>query len=143
MAATNAVRVVLLIYPKSTVSSRKDANLLRSAPSLEADREAAMYARMALEILGDGPLAYVLDTQVRERRRVELEPRVVGREHQAPGRAQQLQRPANHADLIALHVQHAGHAFGIGESRRVQENQIEARTLGVLLFKPLQTVRAI
>src|SRR5258707_11138518 len=111
--------------------------------SFELHAEAAMDPRVALEVLRDGLGTDILDAQVRERLRIELETGVIGREHQAAGRAQQLQRPANYDHMIALHVQHSLHAFGIGESRRIHEDQIEARPFGLLFLQPLQTVCAV
>src|SRR5258708_7297949 len=120
------------------------APLIESAhSSLELHAEASVDPRVALEVLRDGLGADILDAQIRERLRVELEAGVIGREHEAAGRAQQLQGPANHAHMIALHVQHSLHAFGIGESRRIHEDQIEARAFGLLFLQPPQTVRAV
>src|ERR1700722_1346295 len=130
-------------FGKSTASSRQVANDLNGATSLESNRVTAMNPCVAFEILRDGAVADVLDVQVGQRRRIELEAGVVGREYEAPGRAQQLQRAANHPGVIALDVQHTVHPLGIGEGRRIHEDQIEARTPGFLFLKPLQTVRAI
>src|SRR5713226_7128790 len=127
-----------------TARYRSAGPLFESAnSSFELHAEATMDPRMALEVLRDGSGADILDAQVRERFRVELETGVIGREHQAAGRAQQLQRPANHAHMIALHVEHSLHAFGVGESRRIHEDQIEPRPFGLFLLQPLQTVRAV
>ena len=43
--------------------------------------------------------------------------------------------------MVALHVQHAFHALGIGKRRRVQESQIIFRPLLRMLLQPMQTIR--
>ena len=51
----------------------------------------ALFTRVPLEVLGNGLCTDVLDAQTAERGRIEFEAGVVGREHQAACRAQQLQ----------------------------------------------------
>src|SRR5450631_277624 len=89
--------------------------------------ETAVYLGMALEVPGDGTRRDVLDRKIAQGFGVELEARVVGRENQTSAATQELQRPANHADVITLHVQHPFHAFGVGEGRRVDEDEVETR----------------
>ena len=45
--------------------------------------------------------------------------------------------------MIALHIQHTLHALGIGEGRRVQENQIKSRAFGARLFQPVEAIGAL
>src|SRR5579863_6679407 len=77
MAPINAVRVMLI-----PIVGKEYRKLGLPCQSFAADHEAAVNPRMALEVLGDGPGADVLHAQIGESLRVELEPRVVGREHQ-------------------------------------------------------------
>ncbi len=104
---------------------------------------AVVNARIAFEILRDRLPADVFDDELRECGGIELETSEIGREDQAPALAQQAHRAADHADVIALNVQHALHALGIREGRRIEKHQIEARTLRRLLLEPLQAIGAI
>src|ERR1022692_1278534 len=85
-----------------------------SAPpgvSARLDQIAVMNAGVALEILRYRFPSHVLDMQLRQRGEIQLETREIRREQQAPALAQQAQRAADHADVIALHVENAVHAF--------------------------------
>src|ERR1700722_11156190 len=73
---------------------------------------------------------------------VELEAREVRGENQSPPGAQQLQRPANHAGVIALDVEAPLHAFGVGEGRRVDEDEVETRPPDRLALQPFEAIGA-
>src|ERR1700733_5617770 len=99
-----------------------------------------MNTRMPLEVLRDGAGADVLDLELCERGRVELEASVVGREHQPAGRPQELQCVTDQHGMVALHVEDALHTLRVRESRRVEEDQIEPRTARGFLFEPLTAI---
>ena len=101
-----------------------------------------MNGGMAGKILGDGPGGDILDGDIGKRRGVQFEAGIIGGKNQAAARTQEFQGSADHAHMIALDVEHALHAFGIGERRRVEENQVEARAPDLLAFQPSEAIRA-
>src|ERR1700722_389203 len=81
----------------------------------ESHNETLMYPRVPFKVLRDGRGADVLDRKICKRLGVQFEAGVIGGKHQPACGAQQFQRPANHAGMIALYVEHALHALGIGK----------------------------
>src|SRR5580698_785916 len=72
----------------------------------ESHNETLMNPRVPFKVFRDSRGADVLDRKIRERLSIQLEAGVIGRKHQPARGPQQFQRPANHADMIALHVEH-------------------------------------
>src|ERR1700723_427696 len=135
--AANAARIIAATARLMGIFMHRKITLF------ELHNEALMNPRVPLKVLRHGRGADVLDRQILEPSLVQLEAGVVGGKHQAACGPQQFQRPANHADVIALHVEHALHALGIRKGRRIQEDQVEARTSRLLLLEPGQAIGAV
>src|SRR5579862_9363625 len=71
----------------------------------ESHNEALMNTGVPFEVLRDSGGADVLDREIRQRLLVQFETREIGGKHQAARGPQQLERPANHADVISLHIE--------------------------------------
>src|ERR1700675_2481220 len=146
-AANAAIHLVfnsiLFIGAKSTARPLRLPQAASSLPvSSGTNDETPVYVGMALEVPGDGFCRDVLDREIDQGFGVELETRVVGGEDQPSARTQELQRPANHADVIALDVEHPLHAFGVGEGRRVDEDEVETRPPDRLALQPFEAIGA-
>src|SRR6202012_4951801 len=109
----------------------------------ESHNETLVNSRVPLKVPGYRRGTDVLDREIRKCFRVQFEAGVIGGEYQTARRPQQFQRSANHAGMIALHVEHALHALGIGKSGRVEEDQVEARATRLLFLEPSETIGAV
>ena len=102
-----------------------------------------MDARAADVVGRDGLLGHVLDDQVFDDKGIELELAEVGREQQYAVGRQQPARVADERDVVALQVQLGAHGLGVGEGRRVEEDQVvlhRAEVAGGRLAQPLDAV---
>ncbi len=107
---------------------------------LESHDKATVDLGVTREVLRDGLRADVLHPEVGKRGGVEFEAREVGRKNQPTSRPQEIHGPSNHAHMVALHIEHAVHALGVGEGGRVDENKIEPWSPHRLTLHPLQTI---
>ena len=88
---------------------------------------AAMHARIAREILRQGRRRDVADGAARLQCLIEAEALGIGREHQQSAGRQQPHAGIDELRMVALDVEHAFHALGVRERRRIEEYQVVAR----------------
>src|ERR1700681_4842199 len=92
-----------------------------------ADLEAAVNARIALEIERQRLRRDVLELPALLYRRIRTKTLGVGREQQQTAWRQQPHAQLNQLGMIALDVEHSLHALGIRERGRIEKDQIECR----------------
>src|SRR6185437_9398429 len=110
----------------------------RSGP---ADLETAVNPRVTLEIPRQGSGGGIGHCITLCKRWVQAETLCIGREHQQPARLEEAHAGIDQRRMVALDVEHPLHAFGVRESRRVEENELIPLAGAAVLTQPIQTVR--
>src|SRR5690554_6842138 len=88
---------------------------------------AAVYPRVALEVLVQGLGGDILDLVLLLQCRVQLEAAEVVGEIQHPAGCQTGHGHVQQLHMVALHIEHVIHAFGVGEGRRVEIGRASCR----------------
>src|SRR5690554_1001648 len=98
---------------------------------------AAVYPRVALEVLVQGLGGDILDLILLLQCRVQLEAAEVVGEIQHPAGCQTGHGHVQQLHMVALDIEHVIHTFGVGEGRRVDEDQV---VLAPVLLQPFHHV---
>ena len=96
-----------------------------------------MNPRIALEVLVQGLRGNILHLILFFQRRIQAESAEVVGEIQHPARRQPRHGHVQQLHMVALHIEHIVQTLGVGERRRVDEDQV---ILAAILFQPLHHV---